>query len=204
MRNPLVVVPQPQGADRFVSLSRSKQGRLFEKHILNLGALQYPGVAGGVVDIDADFADTLIRNFNDGVCDIVQVPLAGEKNEHTEDPSRNIGEVVALVRRGKKIYAQIDVRDDTAAPKMGKTLIGASAMLHLNYPNTATGKRVGPALLHVCVTNRPYVTGLEDYQEILAATASSVDGRGEPVLLTALTKEEPMTRRRRSWTAPSP
>jgi len=176
------IVPPMKGEDGFVELSRTKQGRVFEKQILNYGDLIYPGVKGGKVHIDDTFADTLITNFNKKVCDIVQVPKAGPNNEHTEDPDRNIGEVIGLSKRNGKIYAKIDARSEEDADKLGKTLLGASAMLHLNYKDTSTGKTVGPTLLHVAVTNRPYVTGLEDYEEILAASA---DGTGEAVFLTA-------------------
>lgn len=189
-----VIVPQPASASGFLKLSRDRQGRLFEKHILTFGDLLYPGVKGGKVKIDQAFADKLIQNFEDGVCDIVQVPLAGEQNQHSEDPLRNLGEVVGIRVRDKKIYAVVDVRDESAVPKMGKTLLGASAMLHLNYRDTRTGKLVGPTLLHVAVTNRPYIPMLEDYQEIIAATAQGADGVSKAVLLTASTEEESMTR----------
>lgn len=178
----LAIVPPMKGEDGYVELSRTKQGRIFEKQILNYGDLLYPGVKGGKVHIDDDWADKLIENFDKKVCDIVQVPKAGPNNEHTEDPDRNIGEVIGLSKRNGKIYAKIDARSEEDADKLGKTLLGASAMLHLNYKDTHTGKTVGPTLLHVAVTNRPYVTGLEDYEEILAASA---DGTGEAVFLTA-------------------
>lgn len=194
--NGFAIIPQAQGSEGYVELSRTAQGRIFEKHILNFGTLIYPGVKGGKVNIDAAWAKRLIQNFNNKVCDIVQVPLAGANNEHTEDPTRNIGEVVGLVTRGKKIYAQIDARDDLAAQRLGKTLIGASAMLHLNYTDTRTGEKVGPTLLHVAVTNRPYVVGLDDYQEIVAASAvgtGAVDGMSDAVVLTAPNQEDKMT-----------
>lgn len=90
-----VIVPPEKGAG-FVELSGSNKGRVFEKHILSYGDLHYPGVKGGKVKVDDAFADTLIANFTNKVCDIVQVPKAGAGNEHTEDPDRNIGEVIGL------------------------------------------------------------------------------------------------------------
>jgi len=186
----LVVVPPARGAGGYVSLSRSQKGRLFEKHILSFGELIYPGVKGGKVNIDQNFADTLVKNFEDKVCDIVQVPLAGANNEHTEDPTRNIGEVVGIKVRDKKIYAVLDAREEIYASRLGTTLLGASAMLHLNYKDTRTGKGMGPTLLHVAVTNRPYVLDLEDFSEVLAASA---DGTSEgAVVLTAPTTEDNM------------
>jgi hypothetical protein len=178
------VIVSPTDGEGFVELARTKSGKLFEKHILNYGELLYPGVKGGKVNIDDKFADALITNFSNKVCDIVQVPKAGKNNEHTEDPDRNIGEVIGLAKRDGKIYAQIDARDEKDAEKLGKTLLGASAMMHLNYKDTRSGKTVGPTLLHVAVTNRPYVVGLDDYKEILAASNTS-DDDDEPVILTA-------------------
>lgn len=194
----IAIIPQPKGASGYVELARTREtkGRLFEKHILNFGDLIYPKAPGGKVTIDQQFADTLLTNFNNGVCDIVQVPKAGPRNEHTEDPDRNIGEVVGLTVRDKKVYAQIDARSDDDAERLGKTLIGASAMLSTDYTDTRTGKKVGPTLLHVAVTNRPYVTGLEDYQELVAASANGSEVN-EAVILTVpepSEKEHSMTR----------
>lgn len=175
----LVIVPS--NGDGYVPLARTRTGRLFRKHLLNLGNLRHPAT-GQDIKVDEDFVATMQKNFKDGVCDIVQVPLANGKNEHTEDPERNIGEVVDIELNDKKVYAIIDVRDDKHANKLGKTYLGASAMMHLDYTDTRTGKKVGPTLLHSCVTNRPYVTGLENYEEILAATSDSSNGAA--VLLT--------------------
>lgn len=185
----LAVVSPARGAGGYVELSRSTQGRLFEKHILSEGDLIYPGVKGGKVKIDQAFFATLKQNFDAHACDIVQVPLAGANNEHTEDPTRNIGEVVGLKVKGDKMYAVIDAREEQYASRLGKTLLGASAMLHLNYKDTRTGQPVGPTLLHVAVTNRPYVLDLEDFSEVLAASA---DGTSSAVVLTAPNTEEDM------------
>jgi len=172
-----------------VRLSRkAKQGRVFEKHILNFGDLIHP-VTGQKIKIDKVFADTLVKNFEAGFCDIVQVPLANDQNQHVENPGANLGEVLGLRvdEAAGKVYAQVDARKN--ADDFGKTLLGASAFMHLNYKDTKTGSRVGPTLLHVAVTNRPYVTGLDPYQEIVAAS-SEYDG--EPALLemSATTDQE--------------
>ncbi len=184
MSEGLAIVPG-NGTEGYVELARSKQGRIFKKHILNYGDLLYPGVKGGKVTIDDNFADTLIANFTNKVCDIVQVPTAGDNNEHSEDPMKNIGEVIGLSKENGKVYAHIDARRADAADALGKTLLGASAMMHMNYTDTRTGKAVGPTLLHVAVTNRPYVTDLEEYKELGEVVAASADGNGGAVLLTA-------------------
>lgn len=183
-----VVVPSPRG-DRFMELSRSKQGRVFRKQILRFEDLLYPGVHGGKVKVDEAFADKLIANFANGVADIVQVPKVGPNNEHTEDPDRNVGEVIAIQKTDKGVYVDIDVRTDDA-DKIGKTLLGASAMLHLNYTDTHTGKKVGPTLLHTAITNRPYVTNLDGFEELIAASQNGVDIDTQVLVLSPADNEE--------------
>lgn len=183
MGDELVIVPSD--GDGYVELSRLKQGKLFRKHLLTKGTLVHPKV--GEVKIDDEFFTKLKKNFDDGVCPTVQVPLANEKNEHSEAPDRNIGEVVDVQIEGDKLYAVLDIRDPEHAARMGKTYLGASAMLAMDYTNTKTQQQVGPTLLHSCVTNRPYVIDLDDYEEVLAATSDRSD---EPVVL--LTESKPV------------
>jgi hypothetical protein len=184
MNDDLVYVPG--GDESFVPLSRSKSGRIFRKHILSKGTLHYPGVRGGKVEITDEFMAKLSENFDNKVCPIVQTPVVGDNNAHSEDPFRNIGEVVGLEVQDGKLYSLIDARDEAAASKLGKTLIGASAMLSLDYTDTRTGKKAGPALLHVAITNRPHLTELDDFEEVLAASAAGVsDSTTKAVYLTA-------------------
>lgn len=177
------------GNDEFVECAAraglKPKGRTFKKQILHFGSFAHPSLPGKKVVVDDKFADDLIRNFSDGVCDIVQVPIVDGQNKHTEDPNRNIGAVVDLTKDEKGIYAIIDARDNAYADKLGKTLIGASAMLNLNYTDTRTGARVGPTLLHTAITNRPYITKLDDFEEIVLSHADT--SQEETVLLGAAT-----------------
>lgn len=142
----------------------------FRKHLLNLGTLKYQGTE---YTLDENWYAKLKDNFNSGVS-MVQVPLANEKNAHTESPLANTGEVVGIERDGKKVFSIIEVRKpDVAEGLRNKTILGASAFLSMNYKDTRTQKNVGPALLHHCLTNRPYVLDLEPYQEIVAASADT-------------------------------
>ncbi len=192
------IIPNPAGSGSFravdevpaaLARTRKVQGKLFEKHILNMGPLIHPKT-GGTIDVNDAFVASMQENFARGVGDIVQVPLANDKNEHVENPDANLGEVVGIKQRDGKVYALIDARQD--ADKFGKTYLGASAFLSTNYTDSATGKKAGPTLLHVAVTNRPYVTGLEDYREVIAASA---DNTGEVVVLTPPEETEvPLTK----------
>ncbi len=176
-------------------MTRPKHPYLRGGSRLSTGPLIHPRT-GKVIQIDDAFVRTLQKNFDDKVCDIVQVPIADKTNAHTEDPLRNAGRVVGLEREGNKVYAVMDIADPAVADKLGKTLLGASAMLHLDYTDTRTGARVGPTLLHSLVTNRPYCLGLEDYQEVVAATAEAYDVLGDgsvlapDVLMLAAPSEE--------------
>src|SRR5882724_8060111 len=89
-----------------VKLARTRkvQGKLFEKHILNMGPLIHPKT-GDVIDVNEAFVRTMQDNFARGVCDIVQLPLANDSNEHVEGPAANLGEVVGIRERDRKVYA---------------------------------------------------------------------------------------------------
>lgn len=177
----------PSNEDGYVNLSRTRSGRLFKKHLLSTGELLHP-VTGKKIIIDDEFLNIMKRNFDDKVCPIVQIPVADDYNRHSEDPTRNIGEVVDVQIENGKLYAFLDIRDASAADKLGKTMLGASAMLATNYKNTKTGEMVGPALLHSCVTNRPYCLDLEDYSEVLLS--NTTDSTNEAVVLSSATETE--------------
>lgn len=187
----LLIIPSRDGqaygelTEANVELSRRSSGTLFRKHILTKGELIHP-VTGSRIKIDDNFVRTLKKNFDNKVCPIVQVPLANDNNAHVEDPDRNVGEVVDIEVSNDKVYAVIDARRNVERFK-DRTYIGASAMLSLDYVDTSTGKKAGPTLCHVAVTNRPYITNLDEYEEIIKASADNSD---EAVLLTEPATEE--------------
>lgn len=189
--NDLVIIPSKDGQaysemdEAKIELSRKSSGTLFRKHILTKGDLIHPAT-GKRIKIDDAFVTKLKSNFDNKVCPIVQVPLANDSNQHVEDPDRNVGEVIDVEVSGDKVYAVIDARRNADKFK-DRTYIGASAMLSLDYTDTSTGTKAGPTLCHVAVTNRPYITNLEDYEEIVKASADNSD---EAVLLTEPTVED--------------
>jgi hypothetical protein len=165
-----VIVSAPASAEGYIELGApaKARGRVFRKHILNLGDLHYKGKT---FHLDEDWYNRVSRNFESGVS-MTQVPLANDKNEHSEDPLRNTGEIIGLERRGGKVYDLIDVRDPDVAQRIADgRILGASAFLNMDQEDTRTGQKVGPALLHHCLTNRPHVLDLEPYEEVVAATA---------------------------------
>lgn len=189
MNDDFVAVPYGGDSD-FVPLARSQKGRLFKKQILPMnGGFTHPSAPGKMIHIDEQFAKTLKENFKNNVNPIVQVPIVDDANRHVEDPLRNAGEVVDLTYDEKGVYAIIDARKH--AEEFGTTLLGASALMHLDYQDTRTGEKKGPTLLHVAVTNRPHITDLADFEEMIAASADT-SGEKPVVLLPATDTEEDM------------
>jgi Mu-like prophage I protein len=187
-----VIIPAPRGD--YMELSRTKgyHGHHWRKHILNLGELTHPKT-GEKLQLDDDFYSSLARNFEAGVSDIVAVPLANDDNKHVEGPLANAGEVMGITREGDKVFVDLDVRDPAVHSGLKrKTILGASAFLHMNYTDTRTNQKVGPTLLHSCITNRPYVVGLDDYEEVVAATMA--DSESDVVVLSQEGPDMPRTR----------
>lgn len=176
------VVLSGETSDEFIECTRRNlkiTGKLFKKQIFRWGEFSNPNNPNFKIKVDRPFFESMKRNFDTGVCPIVQVPLATHNNSHTEAPDMNLGEVVDLTSDDQGIYALIDFRKH--ADDVGSTLLGASAKLALNYTDRRTNTPVGPTLLHLCVTNRPYLTDLSDYETISASDADTTD---EVVLLT--------------------
>lgn len=170
----------------FIELARTAKGKVYRKQLLKFGVFPHPSKPGEKLVLDNELADRLVKNFEDEVCDIVQVPLANDENRHVEDPMRNIGEVIAIRKEGDGVWADIDVRKPEAAEAIDAgTLMGVSAMMHMDYTDTRTGTKVGPTLLHALVTNRPYLTGMKGFEEVVAASvpgiAADTDGVDVPV-----------------------
>lgn len=180
----LVYCPAPT-SESFVELATTSTGRVFKKMIFRGGddfVDPRDPLKKRKILVTPEFGKKLSKNFQDGMCDIVQVPIVDDRNRHTEDPLRNLGQVIDVESNDAgDVWAIIDARKAEHADELGKTLIGASAMFHPDYTDTKTGNHVGPTLLHVAVTNRPFITQLDGYEEMVAASAA--DNEGDPVFL---------------------
>lgn len=179
-----VIIPSP--AEDYVSLSEnSSTTKLFRKKILPMNkSFVHPADPTRKIFVDESMARTLIKNFKSGVCEVVPMPLVDEMNRHNESPLLNSGRVTGLDYDSNGVYVTLQPTEEYAND-FGTKFLGASATLHLNYPDSATGERVGATLLNVSVTNRPHLTNLGDYKEIIKASA---DIDSEAVVMT---QEEP-------------
>lgn len=181
MADQLFVVPSPR-EDGYVELARTQSGRLYRKQILKDGqTFVHPADRQTKIKVTPNLQQKLVENFRKGYCDTVQFPVTDSANRHDESVLMNLGEVIDVeYTPGKGTYAIIDARKH--AEDVGKTILGASAFFSLDYEDTSTGQRVGPTLLHVAATNRPYLTQLEPYEEIVAA--SNVGHDSDVVMLS--------------------
>ena len=196
-----IILSDTNSTDSFVECSRRNlktTGRLFKKQIFAWGEFSHPNNPDIKINVDQKFYESLKRNFDNGVCPIVQVPLVDDYNRHVEDPARNIGEVVDMSYDDEGVYVYIDARKH--AEDIGSTILGASAKVSLNYSDTRNNTHVGPTLLHVAATNRPFLVNLKDYETVSASNADTTEdvvlllSRGNDVINpkeeTNMTKEE--------------
>jgi len=170
------VVLSSKGDDdnEYVELARTPSGKVYRKQILKMNeSFLHPANKAQRITIDQNFAEQLVNNFKAGYCDTVQFPKVNEKNQHVEDPDFNMGEVIDLTYDDKGVWAYIDVRKN--ADDIGKTYLGASAMMSLDYEDHSTGNHVGPTLLHVAATNRPYLTNLAPYESVSLSNSQNND-----------------------------
>lgn len=186
-----IVTPNVKG-DQFIELTASTKkkvtGKLFRKQILFEGSFVHPANRSKRVVVDRAFSEALVENFNNGACPIVQFPSVDDSNRHVENPERNLGEVVGLsYTPGVGVFADIDVRKHIE--DIGKTFIGASAMISMAHQNNITGEVKSPVLLHVAATNRPYLPNLEGFQEIMAMSDTE-NKEDEIVILSDLEENE--------------
>ena len=162
------VVPSPDSP--YLELDAPGPARRFSKHVLTVGETFIHPASGRPLTVDESWWSDLKRNWDARLVPIVQFPAADERNRHTEDPRANLGRVVDLRRDGQKIYADVEVPDPAVADKVGKTILGASAMLHMDYPDPRNGRRRGKALVHVAATNHPHLISLDPYEELAASS----------------------------------
>lgn len=165
----------------YIALARTRQGKLFRKQILRFGSFTHPANPSKRVTVDEAFADALIKNFNDGVTGVVQFPVVNDQNMHVENPLNNLGEVVGVEKDAEGVNAIIDVRKYTE--DIGKTLIGASAMINPAFRHKVTNEIVGPTLIHVAQTNNPYLPDLDNFKEIISASNDISDSEVSVVQL---------------------
>lgn len=128
----------------------------FRKQLLKKGKWFHWAADNGVLELTDEKLDEIVKNFNDNIVESVSVPLT-----HTNDPSKNTGKVLELIKTEEGIDAVIEIKDESIAEKIRKGLITAiSASFDPNYLMKQSKKFVGAVLLHAALVAEPYLKGM--------------------------------------------
>jgi len=137
-------------------------GNKFRKQVLKTGEWYHWDANGGILTIDKNSVDSLVKNFKEKTIEHVYVPLT-----HTNNPIKNAGEVVDLIPTKDGLDAICEIKDDEVSKKIRDGLIKCvSVSIDENYMKKDTGKYVGPTLLHTALVAEPYIKGMTGFTEL--------------------------------------
>lgn len=152
---PIYQVYRPGEMELMEVKSGKVQTKKFKKEILRVGKWHHSATPDGILRITKKALANIVKNFKDKVIKHVYIPLG-----HSTDPKKNTGEIVdlELSKSGRKLYADLNVKDGETAEMIEKDLIkGISASIDQNYLKKDKGNYVGPTLLHVALVTEPFI-----------------------------------------------
>ena len=136
-------------------------GTVFRKQIAKFGKWVNPLFPIEFMELDKEWAKSIVDNFNAGVIDRVPVPL-----DHTDQTEANTGEVIKLEIQDDGIYGYLDIRRPNVVEDIVNGLIfDVSISFDWDYIDTENGDHHGPTLLHVALVNNPYLKGMPAFEE---------------------------------------
>lgn len=146
-------------------------GKKFLKQILPLGKFMHPAKQGVQVEITEEFIDEVIRVFELGTFD--KVPILSGTHDN-DDVAATVGKVLELQKDSEGLNAIMELTDEVMIEKIttktsdGKSLVsGVSVYIH---PTKDKDGNVYPvALWHVAITNFPWLTSMNDFEELAAS-----------------------------------
>lgn len=168
------VVLSSEGDEAFVELASTPKQKVFKKQILRANeSFTNPSDRSKRVTVTPEFGKKLVDNFKAGRA-LVTFPMVDENNRHVQSPERNLGEVVDLTYDDKDgVTAYISVNKN--ADDIGKTILGASAMLSLDHTDIYSGNKIGPTLIHVAATNNPALPLLRGFEPVSLSAVEDND-----------------------------
>lgn len=141
--------------------SQNIVGTVFYKQIAKFGKWVNPLFPIEFMELDKEWAQSIVDNFNAGVIDRVPVPL-----DHTDQTEANTGEVIKLEIQDDGIYGYLDIRRPNVVDDINNGLIfDVSISFDWDYIDTENGDHHGPTLLHVALVNNPYLKGMPAFEE---------------------------------------
>lgn len=136
-------------------------GTVFYKQVAKFGKWVNPLFPIEFMELDKEWAQQIVDNFNAGVIDRVPVPL-----DHTDQTEANTGEVIKLEIKEDGLYAYLDIRRPNVVDDIVNGLIfDVSISFDWDYIDTANGDHHGPTLLHIALVNNPYLKGMPEFEQ---------------------------------------
>jgi hypothetical protein len=162
--------------DQPVKINRGPDG-YYWKRVFRTGNW-IEGPSGGPMKIDEQFIDNVVAAYEAAIWPHVTVPLS-----HSNAPEENSGYIRSLkketveVPEGETVHyltGAFEFLDREVEMKVASGLIAdVSCGLFLNYKDSQTGKVWPVVLWHVALTNEPFVSGLGDWTNGIAAARVS-------------------------------
>lgn len=111
---------------------------------------------------------------------------------HTGDVNANTGEVIGMEVAPDALYVYLDVRDAKTAEDIDKGLIwDVSAGFDFDWVSQKDGSHHGPCLLHVALTDEPYINNMTGFEktelskrEKVFAEQFAIDGKPGVIMMS--------------------
>jgi hypothetical protein len=136
--------------------------RLFRKRVLPVDSIQYQGRQ---IDFTRDYLNKMVNAFNEGAYDNVPLQFADASNNHTNDPDRYRGDVVAMSLEDDGLYVTVSATPEGAKVLEANNKLGISARIITEY-DRADGKHYPAAIQHVLATHDPRIPGLGPWSTV--------------------------------------
>jgi hypothetical protein len=139
---------------------------IFRKQVLPKRTIKYTGKGGPrQLTFDDSYFDTLIGAFNERAFDQNAFQLSNGVREHTTDPERYRGEVIAYEKTPTGLDAIFSLTDEGAALVRKNPKLGVSPTIIENLEH-ADGRKFPKAIQYVAGTLDPQNTQLEPWSEL--------------------------------------
>lgn len=140
-------------------------GRVYRKQLFTYGTWINPNWWWDdelLMDLTMELALAMKANFdNNTIGSKLTVP-----RNHTGDVNANSGEVIGFEVGSDAAYVYLDIRDEKTADDIDKGLIwDVSAGFDFDWVSQKDGSHHGPCLLHVALTDEPYINNMSGFEK---------------------------------------
>jgi hypothetical protein len=154
-------------------------GLSFKKEVLRVGRWIHPAT-GEALDFDVALLERLAQDTNRWIALGQKVHFPAGPDCHDEDARdalANLGYWSSFRVEGERLVADVEVLDEAALPKIGKTIQDVSP--EIRWPaRSATGEVLEAAIFHVAATPIPAIPGQSNFER-LSQLAREVSMAGE-------------------------